>query len=583
MKQPVRANIEVVDNDNGTLNCLHGERTSVHESVVHYRGQSSLHFGKHQLAVKLASSEEFLGLPEERSFILNGPTVDGSLMRNHLGHWLYRGTGRWSPRTRHVVVFIRDRLDINDDTPVYKGIYLVLERIGYGPNRVGLAPLDSNCSLDELSGGWAWQINPLSFGSYSPNIVLDQYQQMFGAGERPLLMYPKGETLTQTMRDYFVDPATSPLGLLYQNMHENMTQPEQLEELLDLGSYVDYFLHSEMSQNQDAYRRSAYFFKDRAQPINAGPAWDLNLAYGIGAFAGRKDWIYKPFAFWKRLLCHHKFVALVAKRWRALRAGMWSDDTITAFIHDSVAPINRQLAYCHNWTTINLQCANVAVGNKGTYQQHIDKLTASVLARAKWMDENIAKFYAPLTSELCMSVGALPAFNCAADGDDDGCLTNPEKYIEAAEFPPVRQATTGGLCEARPTSLNTREQPSADPCWLSAGTYPTAGAITPFCSGYGYCDPGPGATCVCINGRKPPTCARSDAPIVKPTVLTSEPNRMWTSPLFYIAYTIALTVGVFAAVAFYHRVLRSQPRRLSRSLSTDALVARRPSSYGAIE
>ncbi|RLN50285.1 hypothetical protein BBJ29_003533 [Phytophthora kernoviae] len=310
MRDPVEANVEVIDNMDGTMNCVDGNRTATYPASVHYRGQSSLHFGKHQIAVNLLDDEELLGFPADRTFVLNGPTIDASLMRNQLAHWMFRGTGRYSPRTRHIVVFVRDRLDASDWSPRYRGIYLALEKIAYTPNRVGLAILSNACKTnEELSGGWAWQNNPLGYGDYSPNIVLNEATGLFGSGSRPVLTFPEPKELTQTMRDYFISPETGPLPRLYQYLYDNMTHPDVLEDYIDIGSFVDYFLHSELSENSDAYRRSAYFFKDRGQPINAGPVWDFNLAYGRGGTM--TTWMYTIHTFWKRLSCNYKFAALV--------------------------------------------------------------------------------------------------------------------------------------------------------------------------------------------------------------------------------------------------------------------------------
>jgi len=555
MRTPVEAIVEVVDHADGGPNCLLGERTDTHVASVHYRGQSSLHFAKHQLAVDLRDDCGFLGFPADQRFVLNGPTADSSLLRNHLAHWLFRGTTRYSPRTRHVVVFIRDREDPSDSTPEYKGIYLALEKISYGPARVGLAPLDNRCHGDELSGGWAWQINPRNYGVYSPNIVRDEYETVFGAGERPVLMHPDREVMTQTMRDYFVDPTTSPLSRLYRYLYENMTEPDGLESHLDVGAFVDYFLHTEMSQNTDAYRRSAYFFKDRDQPINAGPVWDFNLAYGRGA--NQKDWLYKPFTFWKRLVCHYKFASLVPKRWRELRATTWSDDAIRAFIRESAAPIHRELAECQNWTRTELHCANAHVG--GTYQENVDALQRAVLGRAKWMDENVAKLYMHLNQSVCGPVGDLPLFNCAANGSDDGCLTDPDKYIDAVEFPEIRHPSKATSCEtiSRESHATSLEPPTVDPCWLSAGMNVAPSALTPFCSGYGYCDPGPGATCTCIKGKKPPMCA-ANATVPNATQLSPPPGSSPTSKYLTLGYIVALIGAVVACLLVYDRKVRGE-------------------------
>ncbi|TDH72346.1 hypothetical protein CCR75_004437 [Bremia lactucae] len=510
MKDAVKANIEVIDNKDGVLNCLDGNRTAIYPASVHYRGQSSLHFSKHQIAVNLDEAGELLGFPTDQSFVLNGPTVDATLMRNHLAHWMFRGTERYSPRSRHIVVFVRDKLDVNDWSPRYRGIYLALEKIAYTPNRVGLAQLNSACqSEEELSGGWAWQNNPLGYGDYSPNLILNEATGLFGAGARPILTFPEPKVMTQTMREYFVTPTTGPLPRLYQFLHDNMTNPDSLEEHIDIGSFVDYLLHSELSINSDAYRRSTYFFKDRSEPINAGPVWDFNLAYGRGG--GKTTWMYTIHTFWKRLVCNYKFASLVQQRWAFLRSTTWSNESIQSFIQTSTEPIQRQLSKCIAWKSDNLQCANVGANSKASYSEEINDLIQAVLGRAHWMDSNIGGFYKALDRDLCVAAGDLPAYNCAADGNDKRCLTNPSSYINAVDFPKPRKPMPVTSCTNYSKKI---EQPTIDPCWLSAGVYMTDGSITPFCSGYGSCPEGPGAKCTCKMGHRLPTCARKDDPII---------------------------------------------------------------------
>ncbi|KAE9051834.1 hypothetical protein PR001_g1074 [Phytophthora rubi] len=562
MRDSVEANIEVIDNQ-GSLNCLNGNRTAVYPASVHYRGQSSLHFAKHQISVDLDEDAELLGFPADRSYVLNGPTVDGSLMRNHLAHWMYRGTGRYSPRTRHVVVFVRDKLDAADWSPRYRGIYLALEKIAYTPNRVGLSALDNSCqSKEELSGGWAWQNNPLGYGDYSPNIVLNEATGLFGAGARPILTFPEPKALTKTMRDHFISPETGPLPRLYQYLYDNMTHPDGLEEHIDIGSFVDYFLHSELSVNSDAYRRSTYFFKDRNQPINAGPVWDFNLAYGLGS--ATTAWMYTIHTFWKRLACNYKFASLVQQRWMKLRSTTWSDEAIRSFIQGSAEPIHRQLRNCAEWKSDNIQCANVEAKTKGSFEDLVNGLLKAVLARASWMDSNVAGFYTTLDHNLCVAAGELPAYNCAADGNDKGCLVNPSTYSNAVEFPQPRKPLAAKSCggsKVSSTGTTALEKPSIDPCWLSAGVYMSDGSITPFCSGYGFCPEGPGANCTCKSGHSAPTCARDDDAImprggliddsvvsIKPLdELSSSSDKFLRYPLFFLCAAPAMALGMALA------------------------------------
>ncbi|KAF4043755.1 CotH kinase protein [Phytophthora infestans] len=549
LKEAVQTRVEVIDNTDGKLNCINGERTAVFEhSKANYRGQSSLFFAKHQFNLKFPEDTSFLGMVENKAFVMNGPFLDCTLLRNHLAHWLYRSTGRYSVKTRHAVVYMRT--NPTQEKPEYAGIFLLLEKPTYDKNHVNLASINATCAARNpkvLNGGWAWSNDPPSYGSYSPNMVIDQYQNEFGMGERPVLAYPSGSSLSQQMRDYFVSTDTGFLPQMYRVLWNNMTAPLELPKHLDLGSFADYLLHTEMSLNVDAYRRSTFFFKDRDQPINAGPVWDLNLAYGNGARRHFKDWIYPQYTYWKRLMCHSQLASLVIQRWKTLRGtnmqkaddpvfGAWRDDAITKFLDASAAPVYRQLSKCRggDWRRDVVQCAVVDLETcNGTYAERVNEMRDAVLNRARWMDERIEQLYKPLDALTCSGVGNLPKFNCAVDGNDDGCLKNAEEYYNAVTFPPIRKPYTGPSCDEIVTldadapngeemvaQMTPYQKPSVDYCWQSAGSYvyPQQKVVkdkklTPFCSGYGSCAQGPGATCNCSVALEVehPSCRRIDA------------------------------------------------------------------------
>lgn len=536
LKEAVQTYVEVIDNVDGKLNCINGSRTAVYEHTKsNYRGQTSLFFSKHQFNLKFPEDTSFLGMVENKAFVMNGPFLDCTLQRNHLAHWLYRSTGRYSVKTRHTVVYMRTSPAQRE--PKYAGIYLLLEKPTYDKNHVNLAPLNAACAARDpkvLSGGWAWSNDPPSYGSISPNLVIDQYQNEFGMGERPVLAYPKGSQLSQQMRDSFVDTNTGFLPQMYRVLWYNMTAPQELEKHLDLGSFADYLLHTEMSLNVDAYRRSTFYFKDRNQTINAGPVWDLNLAYGNGARRNFKDWIFPQYTFWKRLMCHSQLTSLVIQRWKTLRGtnfskkddlvfGVWSDEKITAFLEASTAPVQRQLAKCHggDWRTDGLYCAAVDLDTcNGTYAERASDMHDSVLRRAHWMDERIEQLYKPLDAKTCSGVGEIPKYNCGQVGNDDGCLKDAEKYYNNVTFPPIRKPYSGPSCDEIAKSdfdsgeefaaqMTPYQKPSVDYCWQCATSYvypqqkvKPEKTLTPFCNGYGSCPEGPGAVCNCSTALK---------------------------------------------------------------------------------
>ena len=50
---------------------------------------------------------------------------------------------------------------------------------------------------------------------------------------------------------------------------------------IDVDSFIDYFLGTEITKNPDAYRGSTYMHKDCNGLVAMGPMWDYNEAFGM--------------------------------------------------------------------------------------------------------------------------------------------------------------------------------------------------------------------------------------------------------------------------------------------------------------
>ncbi|OQS05111.1 hypothetical protein THRCLA_02703 [Thraustotheca clavata] len=555
MKKVVRATLKTVDTitTHGTeWNCLEDETFTSYESSVHYRGDSTLRLIKHQMAIKLDTPSEFIGLPADTPWSLHGPYFDASLLRNHVAHHLFRQTGRYSPRTKHIALYITNPSGV----PEYKGFYLLLETISYGPNRVGLAENTVNCTAEERAdGGWAWLFDPLSYGSYTPNIVKNQYTGQFGGGGRPLLKYPPGETTSQAMRDTFVSTSGF-LPQFHKYLWEGMLNPDGLADHIDIGSFVDYMLHTEWSLNQDAYSRSLYFFKDRDHAIEAGPVWDFNLAFGMGSKAHSQGWLFQTHEMWKRLTCNYKFISTFVARWKSLRADVWSDAKLEAFVTASKAPFDKMLTKCPKgqWMSSQPSCAHVALSTRGSYTDQVNEMVSITIGRAKWMDQHIESLYQPLTARVCMGVGRIPKFNCGPDGNDNGCISNPKKYYEAVKIPEVRPVNHAKCTHPAPTS--DEHKASVDPCWVATGPHGRQWWLSPTCSGYGWCAQGPGAKCHCTGNRSGFDC--SIAPTRLEIITAAIHDHISEQPFMVAGVVMAIVAAVVVAVVAVKRNRRQR-------------------------
>ena len=122
---------------------------------------------------------------------------------------------------------------------------------------------------------------------------------------------------------------------------------------IDVMSFVDGILLSELAKNVDSYRLSTFFHKDRDSKggkLVMGPLWDFNHAFGNcdyydGAVIEGFQLIYLatstnfhaidgggPAFWWKKLFEEPGFAALMEARWGELRSGVLSDAAIAATI-----------------------------------------------------------------------------------------------------------------------------------------------------------------------------------------------------------------------------------------------------------
>ena len=109
-----------------------------------------------------------VGLPEEEDWILQGPHQDDSLVQNVLTYNIARETGMYAARTRYCVLSIDG---------VFKGVYILMEKLKRGPDRIDVS---RNDNTSDLSGGWIvkidknWQ-NSIGFATHGASKTKFQY------------------------------------------------------------------------------------------------------------------------------------------------------------------------------------------------------------------------------------------------------------------------------------------------------------------------------------------------------------------------------------------------------------------------
>lgn len=271
-----------------TMKVLDGKTNNVADSAkgtrydigIKVRGQSSAMFPKPGYGVEVRDEKgegmdvSLFGLPPGDDWVFHGPYVDKSMMRNALAHWLFRQAGHYSPRSRHFDLYING---------VYRGVYVLLEKIKRGKYRVNVSKLkETDVAGDSVTGGYIWAFDKTGTntgGAGSGPIEKEGFSTSDGLNV--ILHYPKKENIQKAQEDYLKKYLNDLEGLF-----KNGKNGSGYENYVDMTSALDYVLHEEITNNADSYWCSFFLHKpkdSKGGKVTLGPAWDFNLAMSNGS------------------------------------------------------------------------------------------------------------------------------------------------------------------------------------------------------------------------------------------------------------------------------------------------------------
>ena len=390
------AHMGIIDNGTG-INHINDPLNGYDGQIsIEIRGSSSQMFPKKQYALETQDIDgenlnvSILGMPEENDWILHAPYSDKSLLRNFLAYELARDMGHYSSRTRFC------ELVINGD---YKGLYIFMEKIKRDNNRVDISKLNPDETTgDDLTGGYIVKVdkwdgeNNEGWWSDSPLPGFDGVWYQYH--------YPEPDDIVDEQKDYINNYITD-FELLIASESYNDPNTGYYDQV-NLGSFIDVSLMSEISKNVDAYRLSAYMYKDKDSEdgrLTMGPIWDYNLAFGnADYYAGwdpvgwqmdadiGEDYFQIPF-WWYRIWDDETFRNAFNQRWQELRQTIFSEEYILNIIDSTIAVIaDAQVRNFQRWPILDEYVwPNAYVG--GSYENEIEYLTDWITARLNWMDE----------------------------------------------------------------------------------------------------------------------------------------------------------------------------------------------------
>ncbi len=357
---------------------------------VNLRGFSTLRQPKNSMTVRLIDEDNskvkagLLGLPKESDWVLYAPYADKTLIRNALAYELSNQMGRYAPRTRFVEVFMErsgGKLGQRD----FMGLYLLVEKIKRGKNRVNITELTaSDTSEPEITGGY--MIKRDHSERYEPSFRTRR-------GNHFYYVEPDPEDMSRDQMNYI----SSYMNRFEQALYgSDFRDPDRgYAAYLDVDAFIDQHWLIEMSKNIDGFRYSAYLFKDRGGKLNVGPAWDWNLSFGNANYYDGSDprgWYTenlreREISWFRRLDDDPDFKQKAIDRWGELRRTVLSTKAILARVEEMAAQLDdAQVRNFRRWPVLGRRIhPNDFVGD--TYEEEIKWMKQWIQKRLAWMDD----------------------------------------------------------------------------------------------------------------------------------------------------------------------------------------------------
>ncbi len=360
------------------------------------RGNSSMSYEKAQWLIKLMTEsdeeieEDILGMGEENEWVLNGTMTDKSMLRNYIAYSIASEIMPYTPDGRYCEVLIK-----NEDKYSYQGLYLMSENIKHGTGRVNLSAYDPDTVINSfLCRRDRYDVDALT---------LDNYARLNDLSEEYLaLLYPSKYRATDDMISYVNKEINNFEETIYSDDPEVYSK---YPDIIDVDSFVDYFLINEYFCNYDAGNNSTYFYKDRGGKLTMGPVWDYDGAIDNYKFEALN---VETIAFhtkpWFDRLCMDKdFVLKLEKRYLELKRTTLNNDHVMDKIDETVqylgGAIDREwYRWGHIYRAENIKTSlndvvldngMVLKRNTSSYESEIVRIKSTLREHSKHIYENI--------------------------------------------------------------------------------------------------------------------------------------------------------------------------------------------------
>lgn len=351
-------------------------------------------------ALNVEQNVSLLGMPVENDWSLIANYNDKVFMRNNLAYKLFTDMGHYAARNQYCEVLLNGS---------YQGIYLLSETIKRDAQRVDISKLDvtENSGIDltggyiikndywDASNSWLSNNHPIDHPELDVHLVYE---------------YPKPETITTQQQTYIQTFINDYETTLYS---PNFADPiNGYRKYISVTSFIDYFIVNELSRNNDGFKKSSYFYKDKDSntsiaKLKAGPVWDFDWAWkninecSFLSVTDGSGWAHlindcnpdvnSP-GWYVRLLQDPIFQNNLRCRWEFFRSSILSSNSLNAYIDEKATYLDAaQVRHFDKWGNlgVNTGAPEVDPIDPATFDGQVTKFKNWIATRIAWLDANI--------------------------------------------------------------------------------------------------------------------------------------------------------------------------------------------------
>lgn len=373
--------------------------------LIRVRGNSSRKFEKQPYLIKFIDetgayrNEAVMDMGEHHEWVLNGPYLDKSLVRNYLWYNISGELMRYAPNVRYC------ELIVDGD---YRGVYLMAENIGKGnDSRLRLEKTEKGQTLL----GYVVRVDRM------PEEEIKSLKNIYTFAERFNILtteiaikFPGKHRLNNEMARTIEDDISAFEKAIYS--YDYADPDYGYKKWIDIDDFVDYAIINEFAYNIDATRFSTYLYKEPGDKLRLA-VWDFNNCCDnyVEVETGHRNFFTQSGYLFSMLMKNREFNEKVVKRYRSLRKDILSEENLFRYIDETTEFLGEAaIRNDERWAGyIESDVLMPRERNVHSREEAISQLKNFIHMRGKWLDENIESIYQYSADSRNKKFSAIPS------------------------------------------------------------------------------------------------------------------------------------------------------------------------------